>query len=78
MSIIYILHSRSPVKPGTQVISCLSVKYISMLNRIFWENLQTIQLTMLFLDGMMGIQYKRMDRVEILDHYVMIGDPDYD
>ena len=49
-----------------------------MLNRIFWENLQTIQLTMLFLDGMMGIQYKRMDRVEILDNYVMIGDPDYD
>ena len=49
-----------------------------MLSRILWDNLQTIQLTELFLNGMMGIQYKRMDRVEILDHYVTIGDPDYD
>ena len=49
-----------------------------MLSRILWDNLQTIQLTKLFLDGMMGIQYKRMNGVEIFDHYVMLRDPDYD
>ena len=59
-------------------IYCLSVKYIFMLNHIFCENLQTIQLTKLFLNGVMGIQYKRMNGVEIFDHYVMLGDPDYD
>ena len=26
----------------------------------------------------MGIQYKRMNGVEIFDHYVMLRDPDYD
>ena len=49
-----------------------------MLNRIFWEDLQTIQLTELFLNGVKGLQYKRMNEVELFDHYVMLRDPDYD